>query len=101
MKIKVVDFHEIFSTCKKLNEIRENSGDRVSYVKRMYSVFNNFFIVKFLNYLHCEYIEKVDVCRAANDLLKKVFNAEFKDVEKTLDFMKKLQNNRPVILPQQ
>ena len=57
---------------RKMEEIQENSSHPVSFKKRFYSWFNGFKIIKYLNYIHLNYYERVDVLNEAGNYLREV-----------------------------
>jgi hypothetical protein len=55
---------------KKTEEIKSNTSGLISFRKRFFEWFNMFRIVKYLNYVHTGYFEKIPVDIAASELLK-------------------------------
>jgi hypothetical protein len=54
---------------EKVMEIKNNTSGILSYKKRFYGWFNMFKIVKYLNFIHTDYFEKIPVEIAASELL--------------------------------
>lgn len=88
------DFLEKEKWNDRLREIRANTASLDSFKKRFFSWFNMFKVVKFLNWVHSEgEMKKVDVCNAAQELLRllasdfesdsaKVLLEHFRDMER-------------------
>jgi len=55
---------------KKMEEIRNNTSSSDSFRKRFYLWFDGFKVVKYLNFVHQEYYEKIAVKKAAGDFLQ-------------------------------
>jgi hypothetical protein len=55
---------------EKIVEIRSNTSGISSFKKRFFGWFNMFRIVKYLNYVHQDYFEKIDVEISASELLE-------------------------------
>lgn len=70
----------------KISEIRANTSGLDSFRKRFFSWFNMFMIVKYLNYIHSGYMNKMPVAECATELLKNTANVEFSS-EAPLDLL--------------
>jgi hypothetical protein len=57
---------------EKIEEIKNNTSGLTSFKKRFFVWFNMFRIVKYLNYVHIEILEKVPVNVSASELLKNI-----------------------------
>lgn len=53
----------------KINEIRNNTSAPESFLKRFYSWFNMFKVVKYLNFVHNGQLDKRPVVRSASELV--------------------------------
>lgn len=72
-KNSIREFLEKDNWHKKINEINSNTASQEAFVKRFYSWFNMFKVVKFLNYVHQEGIfKKLEVNVVAGILLGKL-----------------------------
>ncbi len=78
---------------RKINEIQKNSSNPVSFKKRFYSWFNGFKIIKYLNYIHLSYYERVDVLEEAGKYLSKVVEVNIvpSDLSEMLFFYRKME----------
>jgi hypothetical protein len=54
---------------QKISEINNNVSTCESFRNRFFQKFNAFFVVKYMNFVHMNYFEKIPVSRAANDLI--------------------------------
>jgi hypothetical protein len=54
---------------EKLIEIRNNTSSIQSFRKRFFGWFNMFKIIKYLNFIHKDYFEKLPVVTSASELL--------------------------------
>jgi len=79
---------------QKMDEIRKNTSGLSSFGKRFFGWFNMFRIVKYLNYIHQDYFEKIAVEVAAFELLDTigVYN-EFKNPTSLLLLYRTLEKN--------
>ena len=76
---------------RKLGEARQNSGVRVTFLKRLFRHFDAFQIVKFLNFVHENgFYEKLPVLDACNQLFRSELNAITSEDE-MLDELRKLE----------
>lgn len=64
----------------KMIEVKNNTKNLRSFNKRFFDWFNMFKVVKYLNFAHAEYFEKIHVETAAADLLSKM-NSEFRSAD--------------------
>jgi hypothetical protein len=53
----------------RISEIKNNTYGAASFRKRFFEWFNMFKIVKYLNFSHLSFYEKIPVCKAAEELL--------------------------------
>jgi hypothetical protein len=53
----------------KLKEIRKNTASETAFVKRFFIWFDGFKVIKFLNYSHEKYYQKIDVIDAITELI--------------------------------
>ncbi len=65
---------------EKMNEIKNNTSNIISFKKRFFDWFNMFKVVKYLNFVHSEPFEKKTVPLAASDLLLKT-NSKFRSAD--------------------
>ncbi len=70
--------NEFFERCK---EIRKNSSTPASFQKRFFRWFNMFRTLKYINFVHREYYQKIPVRIAANDFLIKTVPGTKPDLE--------------------
>ena len=93
------DFLQEYEIYQKLEEITENVSGVSAFEKRLFQKFNNFFIVKGLNYLHRHAFEKYPVKEGATDYLRNIgYDKDF-SIYELLNFFRQFQKQRPVILP--
>lgn len=77
---------------KKLTEIQNNTSGKDSFLKRFYSWFNMFMIVKYLNHTHKDIYRKRSVTDAALDLLTVLgFHSESDDPFELLLIYRKME----------
>lgn len=57
---------------EKIIEIKANTSSLKSFIKRFYSWFDGFKVVKYLNYSHSEYYQKIPVQKAVSEFLMKI-----------------------------
>jgi len=77
----------------KINEIRNNTSGKDSFLKRFHAWFNMFRIVKYLNHVHSGIFEKKPVADAAYDLLSVIGPlVKSKDPYELLLFYRKIEN---------
>jgi glycosyltransferase involved in cell wall biosynthesis len=92
--------HE-FKALDKLEGLQQNVSGLPLFEKRLCTIFNNFFIIKWLNQMHQGFIGKVGVRQAAGEfLIHAGLNANPMDVIEMLGQYRKIQKSRPVILQQ-
>ncbi len=77
---------------QKISEINNNVSTCESFMNRFFQKFNAFFIVKYMNFVHMDYFEKIPVNRAANDLLQEIgiIRSDLTDALSLLEAYRKL-----------
>ncbi len=77
---------------QKISEISNNVSTCESFMNRFFQKFNAFFIVKYMNFVHMDYFEKIPVSRAANDLLQEmgIIRGDLTDALSILEVYRKL-----------
>jgi len=77
---------------QKISEINNNVSTCESFMNRFFQKFNAFFIVKYMNFVHMDHFEKVQVSRAANDLLQEIgiIRSDLTDALSLLEVYRKL-----------
>jgi len=85
---------------QKLKEINNNVASEKEFHKRLFQYFNNFFIVKGLNYLHKTTYTKVTISDAVRSLVHYLKKEQIDNIYDMLTFLRNLQKSRPVILQQ-
>ena len=77
---------------QKISEINNNVSTCESFMNRFFQKFNAFFIVKYMNFVHKDYFEKIPVSRAANDLLPEmgIIRSDLTDALSLLEVYRKL-----------
>jgi hypothetical protein len=76
----------------KLSEIRNNTGSNDAFIKRFFTWFNMFKIVKFLNFVHQDNYQKVPVEEASAELLEKSgLITGLKGIRELLDYFRSLE----------
>lgn len=80
----------------KMNEIRVHTSDLRSFKKRFYTYFNNFMIIKYLNFIHKKFFVKQPVKDMVNILLAYLGRKQVYDdhTDTLLLIMRKLQKER-------
>lgn len=77
---------------EKMLEIKNNTSGLTSFKKRFFGWFNMFRIVKYLNYVHQNFLEKKPVDISASELLKIAgINFELKESSELLVFYRSLE----------
>lgn len=76
----------------KLCEIRSNSSSQEAFVKRFFSFFDAFKVVRFLNYAHQDFCDKEDVFVQANELLCKLGYPPESDPHALLALYRKIES---------
>lgn len=71
MPLLLQRFFENISFEERLVEIRKNASTTEAFVKRFFAYFDAFQLVKFLNFSHQEFFDKIDVEAAAKLLLQR------------------------------
>jgi len=71
---------------KALKAINDNCSSLPVFQKRFYEVFNAFRVVKYLNYVHLHFVEKMPVFEAAINLWEVLYNEE-PDVLETTELL--------------
>lgn len=66
----IVEFLMAFDAVKKIETIKANTNSEESFSKRFFDVFNAFFVVKYLNFVHEGAFNKVEVFPEASRFLK-------------------------------
>ncbi len=80
---------------EKIEEVKNNTSGSISFKKRFFGWFNMFKIVKYLNFVHAGYFEKVPVEFAASELLKTSgADEEINDVAGLLMYYRKMEKNK-------
>jgi len=77
---------------QKISEINNNVSTCESFKNRFFQKFNAFFVVKYMNFVHMNYFEKISVRRAAIDLLTKmgIVRSNLTDASGLLEIYRKL-----------
>lgn len=79
---------------EKIMEVKNNTSGIISFKKRFFGWFNMFKIVKYLNFVHAGYFEKIPVEIAATELLKTMgANYEMTDAVGLLMVYRKIEKN--------
>jgi len=65
-------FLHSFNFRQRVLEINNNVSNCESFMNRFFQNFNAFFVVKYMNFVHLYYFEKVPVYQAASDLLQEM-----------------------------
>ncbi len=86
---------------KKLEEVNQHTANSSSFIKRFYSWFNGFMVVKYLNTMHRKYYAEIPVEKAAGTLLHQ---AGLKDeyglgVLELLKIYRQIQRSRNYTIP--
>jgi hypothetical protein len=55
---------------EKITELKNNTSGLLSFKKRFFGWFNMFKVVKYLNFVHKDFFDKIPVDKAANELLE-------------------------------
>ncbi len=72
---------------EELNAVSQNCSELSVFRKRFYHVFNAFRVVKYVNYIHEHFLEKVSVFDAAIELLQ-LMDVEVDDIFDELELLK-------------
>ena len=77
---------------QKVSEIINNVATYESFRNRFFQKFNAFFVVKYMNFVHRDYFDKVSVISAANNLLFEmgIISSELTDALSLLEVYRKL-----------
>jgi len=89
-----------FKTKDKLEEIKRNVNSPENFTKRFFRTFNNFFVVKGLNYMHLHEFDKKPIASAVNDLFKMKGEKHVAPTLSILEILRIWQNERPIIIQQ-
>ncbi len=77
---------------QKLNEIKRNTTNEISFEKRFFAWFNAFRVLKFLNFSHQEYFQKKSIFSESYKLIKKYKKNIPHSLLPMLNFLKKIQD---------
>lgn len=95
----LINYLDSINVYDKIDEIRGNTSNKQAFIKRVYSWFNAFVLVKYLNY-SSGYFEKLPVFEAAGLLAEKSMSKEtFSNVKDLLMIYRKHQRNENYISP--
>jgi len=76
---------------EKLKEIKANTSSLASFIKRFYSWFDGFKVVKFLNFAHQTHYSKIPVYQAVEGFMERIgYPVESSGVRNLLDLFRKL-----------
>lgn len=87
----VKTFLENQEAINRINEINQNSASQASFRKRFFRWFNAFMVIKFLNFSHEDYYEKIPVNVAASELLAELGKETAEDPKQLLEIYRKLE----------
>jgi hypothetical protein len=77
---------------QKISEINNNVASGESFLNSFFQKFNAFFVVKYMNFVHMDYFDKVSVISAANNLLFEmgIIRSDLTDALSLLEVYRKL-----------
>jgi hypothetical protein len=75
---------------EKITEINNNSSSLQSFIKRFYSWFNAFMVIKYLNYSRVQLKTEINICEAARLFLK---TDDYPEAEKLLLILREKDKN--------
>ncbi len=92
----IAQFLRVKNFYLSLKKINKNTKTDESFVKRFHAWFNSFRVLKFLNFAHEFFYQKINVSISAEILLKKYIDEkkEVKNMKELLVFFRKIEKNR-------
>jgi hypothetical protein len=98
LRVSISDFliKNVFE--ENTTDINKNSASLPSFIKRFYSWFDGFMVVRYLNYSHQKYFSKIPAVMAVNIFLEKICSQSFdKETIELLQIFKDHELGRNII----
>jgi hypothetical protein len=95
LPVSIKSFIDVTEWNEKVTELKGNTSNLQSFIKRFFGWFNMFKIVKFLNLVHQNTFNKVSISKSAGELLILLgYNYHSNDPAELLSFYRALEKNR-------